>query len=522
MKTAQFGLPMLSNLIYKHGSSLSISETGIIYISTVTKSLIELKNLDVVFDGQVVLRDISWQLRRGENWAFVGGNGAGKSTLLKLICGDLWPLHSKGSRLYRFDNIETFSPLRARENISRVSGAQHDRYRRQEWNLNGREVVLSGFFESELLHQKPTTAQIEQAEILSREIGIEPLLERDINTLSHGELRKLLIARALVKCPKVLVLDEFCSGLDAASRAQTLQFVEELATRDVQLLMATHRRDEIVSSITHIAKLEHGRIIAQGRKSDISPVQKPRAPQIEYSIAATSKHRSYQMLVQIENADVFRDGAKVLHNLSWTWRSGEHWRVRGGNGSGKSTFLKLVAGELWPAFGGTIERFDNAQFDDIWQIKRRIGVVSPELQERYTGDFRGWQVVASGLFSTIGILPELSAMQRESVEQALRLCGIDNLRDKFITQMSSGEARKVLLARSLINDPDLLLLDEPFDGLDENAVLDFKRLLSQAAQRGTHLMLVSHHDEDFLPLFTRDLVFENGTLRSSSNDCGFR
>jgi len=98
----------------------------------VTKPFIELENTDVVIAGQSVLRDVSWQLHSGENWAFVGGNGAGKSTLLKLIRGDIWPSHSKGSRLYRFDNIETSSPLRARDHIGWVSGAQHDRYRRQE------------------------------------------------------------------------------------------------------------------------------------------------------------------------------------------------------------------------------------------------------------------------------------------------------------------------------------------------------------------------------------------------------
>ncbi len=483
-----------------------------------TKPIVELDKCDVLLQGQPVLQNVCWQLHSGENWAFLGGNGAGKSTLLKLIRGDLWPHYAQGSRRYRFDGAETFSPLRARENITRVSGAQHEKYRRQEWKLVGREVVLSGFFGSELLHQQPTPEQIEQAETLSRELRIEDLMSRDINTLSHGELRKLLIARALIKRPKVLILDEFCSGLDAVSRAQTLQFVEELSTRDIQLLLATHRRDEIVASISHIARLESGRIVAQGRKEDVLHLPKPRAPQIEYSNRETSKLHQYQTLVKIENADVFRDGAPILHDINWTWRAGEHWRVRGSNGSGKSTFLKLLAGDLWPAFGGTIERFDNAQFADIWEMKARIGLVSPELQERYSDSVRGWEVVASGFVSSIGVVPKLSPSQRDKVRELLRLCRIENLRDKFITQMSSGEARKVLLARALVNDPAILLLDEPFDSLDADSVLDFKTLLDDAARRGTHLMLVSHHDEDSSSLFTHELTFENRILRSSSSD----
>lgn len=506
---------MSFHTLFTHSQNPELSQT---HSFIVTKPFIELENVDVVIDGQSILQNASWQLHSGENWAFVGGNGAGKSTLLKLIRGDIWPLHSKGSRIYRFDNIETSSPLRARENIALVSGAQHDRYRRQEWKLVGREVVLSGFFNSELLHQKPTQAHIEQAESLSHQLAIESLLERDISALSHGELRKLLIARALVTRPKVLVLDEFCSGLDAASRAQTLQFVQELAALDIQLLMATHRRDEIVSSITHVAKLDRGRIIAQGRKSDVLTGNKLRTPQIEYSIAPTGKQNRGQTLIRIENTDVFRDGAKVLHNLNWTWKSGEHWRVRGGNGGGKSTFLKLLAGDLWPAFGGTIERFDNTQFADIWQMKQRIGLVSPELQERYDDKVTGKEAVASGFFSSIGVMRQLTKEQHRAVDDTIEHCGIGQLRDKFITQMSSGEARKLLLARALVNNPDLLLLDEPFDSLDADSVLDFKMLLNQAANRGTHLMLVSHHDEDILPLFTRELVFENGALHQSSSD----
>jgi len=239
------------------------------HLTIVTSPLIKLQNCDVFLNSQPILHDISWQLQANENWAFVGANGSGKSTLLQLIRGAIWPHFARGSRFYRFDNRETTSPIRAREQIAFVSGAQQQKYRRQEWTLSGRELLLSGFFDSELLHQKPTNEQCENIEKLARELGLTALLERDYQTLSHGELRRLLIARALVKSPRVLVLDEACSGLDANARAQMLQFIGQLASREVQLLMATHRRDEIVSSISHVVHLENGHIISQGRKNEV-------------------------------------------------------------------------------------------------------------------------------------------------------------------------------------------------------------------------------------------------------------
>jgi molybdate transport system ATP-binding protein len=476
----------------------------------VTQPLIQLRNCDVFLERQQVLHDVTWQLRSTENWAFWGGNGAGKSTLLKLIRGALWPHFARGSRFYRFDDRITSSPIRAREQIAWVSGAQHEKYRRQEWQIDGREVVMSGYFDSELLHQKPTPEQRQHAEDLTSELGISALLERDYHTLSHGELRRLLIARALVRRPRVLLLDEACSGLDANSRVQMLAFIETLATREVQLLVATHRRDEIVPGITHVAHLEEGHIIAQGHREEILPGEKRH---IEYSMPEiVSSPQRFQTLIKIVNTDVFRDENKVLHNINWVWHSGEHWRVRGANGSGKSTFLKLLAGDLWPARGGKVERFDNTPFADIWQMKQRIGIVSPELQERHEEDVVGFEVVASGYFGFVGVSGHLSDSQLQHVDDTLTGCGIAHLRDKPITQMSSGEARKVLLARALINNPDILLLDEPCDSLDEYSIADFKQLLGIAVNTGTHVLLISHHDEDTLPFLTHEMTLDNGRV----------
>lgn len=479
------------------------------HLTIVTSPLIKLQNCDVFLNSQPILHDISWQLQANENWAFVGANGSGKSTLLQLIRGAIWPHFARGSRIYRFDNRETTSPIRAREQIAFVSGAQQQKYRRQEWTLSGRELLLSGFFDSELLHQKPTNEQCENIEKLARELGLTALLERDYQTLSHGGLRRLLIARALVKSPRVLVLDETCSGLDANARAQMLQFIGQLASREVQLLMATHRRDEIVSSISHVVHLENGHIISQGRKNEVLT---PPKQSIEYSMSCNSAKSASQTLVKIENADVFRNDHHVLYDINWTWKSGQHWRVRGANGSGKSTFLKMVAGDLWPALGSEISRFDGFKFDDIWQMKRRIGFVSPELQERYADDVNAREVVASGFFGFIGLSGDLTTEQCETVERTLRLCNIEHLRDKLITQMSSGEARKTLLARALVNNPELLLLAEPFDSLDESSIADFKRLLGIAVQKGAHVLLVSHHNEDVLPFLTHEMALENGRV----------
>src|SRR5262249_40941136 len=154
--------------------------------------------------------------RTGEHWAVLGRNGSGKSTLLKLIRGELWPAPGgAGRRVYALNGEEQSSAVGIKEQFALVSPELQMRYRQQEWTLTATQVVQSGFGGGDYVYRKLTPEQIDRVLALSRQLALDPLLARNVQTLSSGELRKVLIARALVASPRVLVCDEICDGLDA-------------------------------------------------------------------------------------------------------------------------------------------------------------------------------------------------------------------------------------------------------------------------------------------------------------------
>lgn len=551
----------------------------------------ELHGVDVALNGVTILRGVSWALRRGEHWMVHGPNGSGKSTFLRLVRGEVWPAPDRGRRIYRLDGTTQMTAIEVRRHIALVSPETQERYLLQDWHLTAREVIHTGFAQSDLLYVKLTREQKRHTESLAKELGIEPLMGRDMQTLSTGELRKVLIARAVVGHPAVLLLDEVCDGLDAAFRGGLLRMIETIARRGTQIIYTTHRADEPLSVITHAVEFKAGRL---RQISSLSPLEEERSPEIKVrppklrtgaaasdparwreghdhagsetgvpkfkgSVAGVSGDLSASEqttprpqapspfrqaggraprarkaepagnrratggpLIQIENANVFLDRARVLHGIHWQLRRGEHWAVLGGNGAGKTTFLKLIASDLYPAFGARVARFELRADNTIWDLRRRIGCVSPLLQAHYREQVTGEEVVASGFFSSVGLMEKPSAPQLRRARVLLREFGLAHLRAKSMLAMSFGELRKVLTLRALVHDPELLIFDEPFDGLDAASRRDFRSALEQVAGRGTQLVVVTHHLDDLPRCITHGLFLERGRIIAQGEWAGMR
>ena len=481
-----------------------------------TKPLVTLDNVDVALDGQLVLRAISWSLLPGENWAVLGRNGSGKSTLLRLIRGELWPApHSRGRRLYAFNGDEQSTAVGTRELIALVSPELQTRYLQQDWALTAAQVIHSGFHGGHFAYERLVPAQQDAAVAAVRLLGIEELVPRNVQTLSTGELRKVLIARALVRPPRVLVCDEICDGLDHVSRLDLLHTLQQLSRSGIQLLYTTHREEELFPALTHRLRLEQGRIVesgpiprrrATGRTAGDTPsLPSPASPALRQPAARNGG----RVLIRIVDADVFLGRTPALSRINLEIRSGAHWGIVGPNGSGKSTLLKLVHGDLHPAWGGRVQRFEFTARNSIWDIKRRIGFVSPELQAAYREPISGQDAVASGLFASVGLRRKLTRRQRRAVSRLLVQLGLQTLGARSILRMSYGEFRQILIARALVRNPDLLLCDEPFDGLDAPARRAVSHTLEAAARRGATLVVVTHHAGD-LPLCTTHLAELDG------------
>ena len=225
--------------------------------------LVQIKNATVYLKDAPVLKAIDWTVRPGEHWALVGNNGSGKTTLLKLIFGELLPID--GGTVYWF-NSRTWNGLAdIREQVGYVSAEYQENYDR---NVTGLEVVESGFFASIGLWQKVNARQKQRAEECLHLLEIEPLSQKRFRSMSYGEARRVLLARALVHRPTLLVLDEPCAGLDIPTRERFLETLQTLA-RKTQMIYVTHHIEEILPAITHVLYLKDGQIFRQGSKDSM-------------------------------------------------------------------------------------------------------------------------------------------------------------------------------------------------------------------------------------------------------------
>ncbi|MFQ5443920.1 MAG: ABC transporter ATP-binding protein [Nitrospinales bacterium] len=217
-------------------------------------------------------------------------------------------------------------------------------------------------------------------------------------------------------------------------------------------------------------------------------------------------------LIEIKNATVYLKGSKILSSISWTMRPNENWAVIGTNGAGKTTLMKLLFGELIPAFGGTVFWFGEREHRGLREIRENIGFVSAEYQAHYDQNITGLEVAASGFFSSVGLYDPVTQQQRDAAFDWLSFLGIKHLADKLFFRMSYGESRRVLLARALVNQPSLLVLDEPCSGLDIPTKELVLETIEKLSQTDTKLVYVTHHVEEIMPSITHVLYLKSGVI----------
>ena len=217
-------------------------------------------------------------------------------------------------------------------------------------------------------------------------------------------------------------------------------------------------------------------------------------------------------LVQIKNADVYVGGNKVLNSLSWSMKEKENWAIIGNNGSGKTTFMRLIFGELIPVYGGEVRWFGNRERSPLSEVRGKIGYVSAEYQNNYDRPALGWEVVASGHFSSIGLHEEVTPYQKKAAFDSMRYLGIENLSKTPYRQMSYGEARRILLARAMVRRTRLMILDEPCTGLDIPTREIFLETMEKMSRKRTRMIYVTHRIEEIMPCITHVLYLKNGKI----------
>lgn len=228
-------------------------------------SLIQLSHITMVRQGLQILSDISWQVKKGQHWALLGANGSGKTTLLKVVTGYEWPT-SGSVTVLRQSFGKCNLPLFRRE-VGWASSAIEARLPGHESAI---DIVASGFFASIGLYQAPSEAQWLRAKEILQHVGADHIMQRPFGMLSQGEQRRIVIARALVNRPLLLVLDEPCAGLDPAARESLLTDLGQLASspQAPTIILVTHHVEEIGPWIGHVLVLRDGAVLAVGPKNE--------------------------------------------------------------------------------------------------------------------------------------------------------------------------------------------------------------------------------------------------------------
>lgn len=240
---------------------------------TESSCVISLKNISWKRNGKKVLDKVSWEVQKGEHWALLGLNGSGKTTILNLITGYQWPNEGQVTVLGNLFGKTNIPELR--RSIGWVSTSLDDKFQFRPADTT-LEIVLSGKFASIGLYEDITQNDLDQAKALMKQFGISHVENQTLTSLSQGEKRKAMIARALMSSPRLLILDEPCNGLDIFSKEELLSSIEKLMAQPggPTILYVTHHIEEIVPSISHVMLLNSGKAVAQGDKKAILTEQR--------------------------------------------------------------------------------------------------------------------------------------------------------------------------------------------------------------------------------------------------------
>jgi molybdate transport system ATP-binding protein len=518
------------------------------------RPFISVENITCRLQDRLMLQNSSWRIHADEHWAILGPNGAGKSTFVRALWGGV-PL-LKGKILFHLTDSNADAPsLSQREAIGYVSFETHHRLMEHEEmqedlrafaNKTGEVTTARDVIYSSILANRPSIAEDEArcgqiADLL--EIG--PLLQKNITSLSTGEMRKTLIARALIKAPKLLILDEPFDGLDETARRSLSESINHLMTDSVRVILVVHRLEEIVPNITHVLFIKEGQLFMQGPKEylltseNISqlygcPLELERdngrylvsfgkdegKPLATAPMAGERDAKAPEILpdilIEMRDTTVQYHGLTVLNHLNWVMRRGENWAILGPNGSGKSTILKLILGDNLQGYANQVILFGRQKGtgETLWEIKKRIGAVSSELQVQYRKKMSAYDVIASGFYDSIGLYQYPTQDQKKTVDQWIRLLWIEDIARQPFHQLSYGQRRMILLARAMVKSPALLIVDEPCHGLDipnRKRVLD---ILERIGHTHTNLLYVTNHKEEILDCVTHVMRLQKGKVLS--------
>ena len=431
--------------------------------------LAKIFDVSVSLGAKPVVSAISFQILSGQKTAIVGPMGSGKTSLAKALAG----------RLFRTG--EVFFSSRNLDKRAYVMLVEQQHQFKNRSNLS--EFYLQQRFNSSDCEDAYTVEE----ELAGLELGdwvsifeLEGLLKRPLIQLSNGENKRLQIVKSLAYQPDWLILDNPYVGLDVNGREILSKGLLSLESKGIQFILVSSPGD-VPDFINQVIELPS----AQDAPSKPAPLLRPLD--------------RFETAVKMEKVQIKYGSKTILSDFSWKVKRGERWAIKGPNGAGKSTLISLITADNPQAYSQDITLFDRKRGtgESIWDIKRKIGYLSPELHLYFKEGGSCFSVVASGLFDTLGLFKRLSEEQTAQVNHWMQVMGIAHLKERSFLQISGGEQRMVLITRALVKNPELLILDEPCQGLDRVQTEHLKSVLDYLAENSEMTLLyVSHYDRD--------------------------
>ena len=378
-------------------------------------------------------------------------------------------------------------------------------------NVDGQYYLQLRWNQHDIDHETPTVGeQLQRAYLLTgqdtderrqmrqqlyRLFNMEDFLDKYIITLSSGELRKFQLTKTLFANPSLLIMDNPFIGLDAETRDQLKELLQMLAReRDMDIMLVIAKTDDIPEYADEVVE-----------QSSLEPAPEHVLPEEKRAaILALPYHDNdydCQHVIDMHDVTIKYGSRTILNKIEWTVKNGERWALTGQNGSGKSTLLSLVCADNPQSYACDITLFDRPRGsgESIWDIKKHIGYVSPEMHRSYKRNLPAIRIVASGLMDSIGLYAIPHAEDYAKCRWWLDIFGIGELADRPFLTLSSGEQRLVLLARAFVKDPQLLILDEPLHGLDLWNRRLAKDVIETFCQRRNKTMIMVTHYQAELP-----------------------
>jgi molybdate transport system ATP-binding protein len=440
------------------------------------------------------LRIDHWEMQPDQCWAVMARNGSGKQMLTGVITGDTQL--KAGSITHELSNIGVLS-FEAQQELyeHELKIDDSDFMDRLDPGTTVRELLaLDGDVPTELAFLK-----------------LEKILDRGYRLLSSGEARKAQLAQKILAKPDFLILDEPYDSLDISSRADLQTFFAQLLDQgNTRLLFLFNKADELSDWHTHVAVMERGELIIQGEKDTVmadpslnallsfDPASLPPWPK------DLPRQELPDPLIKLQEGKVQYSETVIFEHLNLHINQGDHTLLTGPNGSGKSTLLDLITGDHPQCYGNTLDvlGFRRGTGESIWEVKKQIGIVSPGLHRNHRVPGSALHIALSGFFDSIGLYDEPSSQQIDHAKQWLALVGLEESVSVPFKQLSYGEQRLVLVARALVKQPALLILDEPTQGLDDINRHRFMYFLEHlSSQQRTTIIMASHRLDERLPLF---------------------